>query len=459
MHALHSWSLKRRGHSVRGGRVRGLPVLSVVIAFACGSPRGVVAAETETGDALGADTASQGEGSAPTSPDELGRAFEHAASTVRPAVVSVTAVHRFDSPPHGFGGPFGFGAPDGELEARGLGSGVVLDADGHILTNNHVVAHAEEIRVRFPDEREQVATVVGLDPKSDIAVIKVEGDGLTPATMGQLQANRANPPFDVVMLSRPAGVRAGRAGLADTIDKSKLPNLAQLQESSLSEDNFGIPFVLDTVEIMYNKTMVGEPITSWLDLWRPELKGKIALPSTSVVFAPDFVALIARALGGDEKDPAAVDAAFAKIVELKDSVRTFTTNPEQASTLMERGEIAATPQFGVRVSSVIRNNPDVTRSFPTEGVAARPYDLLIPTGSPNKDGAYAYIDFIIGKESQERLAAALWATPVNAAVELPADVADKVNTDFDRMIFWDDVFMASVEKDWRTRWERTVQSG
>ena len=184
MHALHSWSLKRRGHSVRGGRVRGLPVLSVVIAFACGSPRGVVAAETETGDALGADTASQGEGSAPTSPDELGRAFEHAASTVRPAVVSVTAVHRFDSPPHGFGGPFGFGAPDGELEARGLGSGVVLDADGHILTNNHVVAHAEEIRVRFPDEREQVATVVGLDPKSDIAVIKVEGDGLTPATMG-----------------------------------------------------------------------------------------------------------------------------------------------------------------------------------------------------------------------------------------------------------------------------------
>jgi putative spermidine/putrescine transport system substrate-binding protein len=178
-----------------------------------------------------------------------------------------------------------------------------------------------------------------------------------------------------------------------------------------------------------------------------------------VVFAPDFVALIARALGGSEKDPAAIDAAFAKIAELKDSVRTFTTNPEQASTLMERGEIAVTPQFGVRVSSVIRNNPDVTRSFPKEGVAARPYDLLIPGGSSNKDGAYAYIDYIIGKESQERLASALWATPVNSQVALPAEVHDKVITDFSKLIFWDDVFMASVEKDWRTRWERNVQSG
>ncbi len=343
---------------------------------------------------------------------------------------------------------------------QGASSLAAAAALGSTVAGRPAFAQSGPVRVTHFGGPYQVLDEVVGKPFEAAGHGKVEySASLTPATMGQLQANRANPPFDVVMLSRPAGVRAGRAGLADTIDKSKLPNLAQLQESSLSEDNFGIPFVLDTVEIMYNKTMVGEPITSWLDLWRPELKGKIALPSTSVVFAPDFVALIARALGGDEKDPAAVDAAFAKIVELKDSVRTFTTNPEQASTLMERGEIAATPQFGVRVSSVIRNNPDVTRSFPTEGVAARPYDLLIPTGSPNKDGAYAYIDFIIGKESQERLAAALWATPVNAAVELPADVADKVNTDFDRMIFWDDVFMASVEKDWRTRWERTVQSG
>lgn len=282
---------------------------------------------------------------------------------------------------------------------------------------------------------------------------------LTPATMGQLQANKANPPFDVVMVSRPAGVRAGRAGLVDKIDTSRLPNLAEVESSTLSADGFGIPFVLDTVEIMYNTKMVNEPITSWLDLWRPELKGKIALPSTSVVFAPDFVALIARALGGNEKDPKAVGEAFKKIIELKNNVRTFTTNPEQASALMERNEIAVSPQFGVRISNVIKNNPDVARSFPKEGVAARPYDLAIPAASPVKDEAYAYINFIIGRNEQEGLAKTLWATPVNGKVVIPEDLKDKILTDYSKLLFWDDIYMASVEKDWRTRWERTVQSG
>ncbi|KAA0969528.1 extracellular solute-binding protein [Aureimonas fodinaquatilis] len=282
---------------------------------------------------------------------------------------------------------------------------------------------------------------------------------LTPATIGQLQASRANPPFDVVMLSRPAAVRAGRAGLLETIDTSKLPNLANLEQSSLSPEGFGIPFVLDTIEIMYNTKMVSSPITSWLDLWRPELQGKIALPSTSVVFAPDFVALVARSLGGDEKDPAAIDAAFEKIIELKSHVRTFTTNPEQASALMERGEIAACPQFGVRISSVIRNNPDVARAAPSEGVAARPYDLAIPAESPNKDLAYEYINFIIGRQAQENLATGLWATTVNRDVVVPDDLKDKIMTDFSKLIFWDDTYMASVERDWRTRWERNVQSG
>ena len=222
MHALHSWSLKRRGHSVRGGRVRGLPVLSVVIAFACGSPRGVVAAETETGDALGADTASQGEGSAPTSPDELGRAFEHAASTVRPAVVSVTAVHRFDSPPHGFGGPFGFGAPDGELEARGLGSGVVLDADGHILTNNHVVADADEIIVRLPDRSELEAKLIGADPRSDVAVLKVEGKGLPTVKIGRSDELKAGE--WVLAIGSPFGFdHTVTAGIVSATGRS-LPN-------------------------------------------------------------------------------------------------------------------------------------------------------------------------------------------------------------------------------------------
>lgn len=67
---------------------------------------------------------------------------------------------------------------------RSLGSGFVLDSDGYILTNNHVVEGADEIIVRFIDRRELTAELVGSDPRSDLALIKVEADDLPFVSLG-----------------------------------------------------------------------------------------------------------------------------------------------------------------------------------------------------------------------------------------------------------------------------------
>ena len=66
----------------------------------------------------------------------------------------------------------------------GTGSGVILDTEGHIVTNNHVVSGAEVIRVSLDDGRHYEATVIGNDPKTDLAVIKIDADRLHPATFG-----------------------------------------------------------------------------------------------------------------------------------------------------------------------------------------------------------------------------------------------------------------------------------
>lgn len=72
----------------------------------------------------------------------------------------------------------------GEQEREGIGSGVVISEDGLILTNNHVVENAEAIRVFFSGGRSADADVVGLDPLSDLALLKVSGDGLPAARLG-----------------------------------------------------------------------------------------------------------------------------------------------------------------------------------------------------------------------------------------------------------------------------------
>ena len=65
-----------------------------------------------------------------------------------------------------------------------LGSGVIVSSDGYILTNNHVVDGATDVRVTFSDKRQLQAKVVGTDPKTDIAVLKVEGTGYPAITIG-----------------------------------------------------------------------------------------------------------------------------------------------------------------------------------------------------------------------------------------------------------------------------------
>ena len=90
-------------------------------------------------------------------------------------------------PPDLFDGPFDFGTPRPERDAphRGAGSGFVIDADGSILTNNHVIDHAERITVKLSDGRSFRARVVGTDPDTDIALIKIDGQsGLPVAPLG-----------------------------------------------------------------------------------------------------------------------------------------------------------------------------------------------------------------------------------------------------------------------------------
>ncbi len=85
-----------------------------------------------------------------------------------------------------FGNQFGQTFPPhaiGPEVEHGLGSGVIVTKDGYILTNNHVVDGAKEVKVTLPDGREFTAKVVGRDPKTDIAVVKIDADNLPVVPM------------------------------------------------------------------------------------------------------------------------------------------------------------------------------------------------------------------------------------------------------------------------------------
>ncbi|MHB0998144.1 MAG: S1C family serine protease [Armatimonadota bacterium] len=106
-----------------------------------------------------------------------------AAAAVGPAVVNIytTSVTETQNP---LSEMFGFNGPPQRELSRGAGSGVIISADGYILTNNHVVAGAQDIKVRLRDGRRLNAQLVGRDPRTEVAVIKVKATGLPTANLG-----------------------------------------------------------------------------------------------------------------------------------------------------------------------------------------------------------------------------------------------------------------------------------
>ena len=121
-----------------------------------------------------------------------------------------------------------FGTPGGEDEepdTRGsLGSGVIVNANetgGYVLTNDHVVAGSKDIQISFADGRVLAAKVVGTDPESDLAVLRVEGKGLTPITLGQSEKAQVG---DVVLaIGDPFGVgQTVTMGIVSALGRNRL---------------------------------------------------------------------------------------------------------------------------------------------------------------------------------------------------------------------------------------------
>ena len=194
----------------------GLIAVVVIAAGACSPQSSVAAAQAQgQGDSQPAPVAIPAQ--APSSPQPVGTLngrllpdFATLVEQVGPAVVNVSVTEKVqrharqsggedaDDPVQEFFRRFGMPqAPQGQGRGydpqprQGEGSGFIVSADGYILTNAHVVADADEVVVRTTDRREYAAKVIGLDRRTDVAVLKIEGKQLPVVKLGDPSKLRA----------------------------------------------------------------------------------------------------------------------------------------------------------------------------------------------------------------------------------------------------------------------------
>lgn len=142
---------------------------------------------------------------------------------------------RFGIPVPGAPGAPGQGGPQQEFKSQSLGSGFIISSDGYILTNAHVIRDAAEVVVKLNDKREFTAKIIGADARTDVALLKIEANGLPKVTMG-------NP--DMLKVGEWVVAIGSPFGLESTLTAG----VVSAKGRALPQENF-VPFIQTDVAI------------------------------------------------------------------------------------------------------------------------------------------------------------------------------------------------------------------
>ena len=194
---------KKHDRNRKGHGSFGHIILTAVLSFGCGIGGGVAAVAYAGGNSqtvtvkTSSETPSSKVTTVSSSEDGKGLTTAQVAAKAGPSVVEIMTEGTSTS----------YGLFGGTYTTQSAGSGVIISEDGYIITNHHVVEDANKITITTYDGKSYDATLVGSDEKADIAVLKVDADDLTPATIGD--SSQIQVGDTAVVIGNPLGTLGG----------------------------------------------------------------------------------------------------------------------------------------------------------------------------------------------------------------------------------------------------------
>jgi spermidine/putrescine-binding protein len=211
-------------------------------------------------------------------------------------------------------------------------------------------------------------------------------------------------------------------GVLEVLDKTKMPNYANINPVYLGNyydptSEYSIPYAISISLLLVNHEEVeklgAKPITTYSDLWQPELRGKVVVVDWSV----EIMGVALKSLGYEynETDPAKVAEARDRLFALKPNIVRFETNTPEDSLI--NGEAVAGFMYSNQAVKGNAADPKLQPVFPTEGMPIFIDSWVMSKEAPNKDGAYKFLDFIMRPEIAARIADLTKFTTPNKAAE------------------------------------------
>jgi len=262
--------------------------------------------------------------------------------------------------------------------------------------------------------------------------------------------------YDVISPSSDVATSIARANLAEPLDLTKIPTYSQLSPKlrdlrivKLDSQTLGVPFMWGPNPLLYDTTAFAKTPDSWAIFWDPKHKGKISVwDDLSTLY------MAAQLLGYDKPDPSQLynltddqlAAVKQKLLALKPNIRKIWSTGGELTNLFENHEIIAAMGWPLMTNQLHEANFPIGETIPKENTTGWIDHLMITKASPNKDLAYAFLEYMIQAQTQKKITDVTHYTSANPSAAQFMTDAEKKGLHLDdpdgymrRIYFWQDV--------------------
>jgi putative spermidine/putrescine transport system substrate-binding protein len=349
----------------------------------------------------------------------------------------------------------------------GLGGAVLLPTSSALATSASAV---NTVSQRFAGKTLQVHYWSGpegdniqkniTDPFKDETGADVVVDyGYTSGGIAKLRAQKEDPQIDVMFFDDIGVVTTGAEGLLTTLDVTRIPNAADVDQQFFVNNGMGIGFFTYSDSVVYNTDFFKSPPDSWEILWSPDLKGQVGIPSSATSDALKLVIMSAKLTGGDQYN---VDSAWAKLAAMKPNVHSFVEDYPAAAELFKKGDLKALVIATYLFKDQQEKGYPIAVNFNIkEGFFSTPGCAAIPIGHPgDQELAELYINKALSPEAQQGMAATLYFGPTNTKVQIadPSIAANVVTPDkFSKVVPVDLVQLDKDRQGWIAKYDQALK--
>jgi len=263
--------------------------------------------------------------------------------------------------------------------------------------------------------------------------------------------------IDVIHITENFALRAIELGLLQKLDMSRLEHVDELYDWAKNPDGQGycIANSVNSFPLLYRTDKVDPPPTSWKDLLREDLKGKVSMDDIAATFGPSQIVMMSLSHGGDIDD---YELGWEYLEQWVDN--TYTIAGYELVSLIQEEEVWLTPYGSYMVGALSEIDlPLELAVIPDEGVPAARNVLCIVNGTDQEDLAYAYINHLTSEETQTAMGMAVMESPVHKAVSLPDEIGSLLTYGdeyIDSLVFLDFSTINPQLDDWYDKWNEIV---